>query len=70
MELIDLKNKIIEAFSGSRQELETVLSIIEDDKSVFPFNEYEHLICTLIEKRGLTYEKGGVLKCMLPQTNP
>ena len=70
MELIDLKNKIIEAFSGSRQELETVLSIIEDDKSVFPFNEYEHLICTLIEKRGLTYEKYIELRLEYINNNP
>jgi hypothetical protein len=57
MELSELKNKIIECFTGSKENLEEILEIIEKDKSIFPFNEYEYLICNLIEKGGLTYQQ-------------
>jgi hypothetical protein len=30
---------------------------VEKDQAIFPFNEYEYLICNLIEKGGLTYEQ-------------
>jgi hypothetical protein len=57
MELTELKTKIIESFTGSAGDLEEVLQMVEDDQSIFPFNEYEHLICNLIERSGLTYEQ-------------
>lgn len=57
MELLELKDKIIESFNGTSEELSTALALIENDRSVFPFNEYEHLICQLIEKKGLTYQQ-------------
>jgi hypothetical protein len=57
MELTELKDRIIQSFNGSREDLGKVLSIVEEDQSIFPFNEYEHLICNLIEKGGLTYEQ-------------
>lgn len=57
MELSELKDNIIAAFSGSDEELAQALALIEQDHSVFPFNEYEHLICQLIEKKGLTYQQ-------------
>lgn len=57
MELTELKNKIVQAFNGSEEDLNEVLVLIEQDKAIFPFNEYEHLICSLIEKGGLTYEQ-------------
>lgn len=57
MELTELKDKIIQSFNGSMEEKENILSIIEDDQAIFPFNEYEHLICNLIKKGGLTYEQ-------------
>lgn len=56
MELTELRDRIIEAFSGSKEDLEKVLAIVEDDQAIFPFNAYEHLICNLVEKGGLTYE--------------
>ncbi|MEQ1766705.1 MAG: hypothetical protein ABL859_04685, partial [Methylotenera sp.] len=55
MELIELKNKICESFTGSTDELNHVLDIVSNDRSVFPFNEYEHLILNLIALGGLTY---------------
>ena len=57
MELTELKDSIIEAFNGSKEDLEKVLTRVEEDQAIFPFNEYEHLICNLIEKGGLTYEQ-------------
>jgi hypothetical protein len=56
MELTDLKNKIVSCFTGSPHALAEVLDLVERDKAIFPFNEYEHLICGLIDKKGLTYE--------------
>lgn len=57
MELIELKNKIIECFDGDVDELNVILQTIENDKSIYPFNEYEHLICTLLDKGSLTYQQ-------------
>lgn len=56
MELIDLKEKICEAFTGSASELQRVLTLVDEDQAIFPFNEYEHLICNLIESGGLQYQ--------------
>jgi len=50
MEVSELKSKIINAFTGSAEALEEVLQLVEDHQSIFPFNEYEHLICTLMQK--------------------
>lgn len=57
MELTELKKRIIEAFSGPSNELEEVLKLVENDYSIYPFNEYEHLICNLMSKGGLTFEQ-------------
>ena len=57
MELSELKDKIVSSFNGSDDDLNDVLDLVEKDRSVFPFNEFEHLICNLIEKGGLTYEQ-------------
>ena len=56
MELIDLRNRICETFTGSQDELDRILTIVDADRAIFPFNEYEHLICNLIDSGGLTYE--------------
>ena len=53
MELTELKNKICSYFSGSQEEL----GLVEGDNAIFPFNEYEHLICALMNKGCLTYEQ-------------
>jgi len=55
MELTELKDKIISSFTGTKEELQDVLDLVEVDNAVFPFNEYEFLICNLIEKKGLSY---------------
>jgi len=70
MELTELKTKIIESFTGSAGDLEEVLQMVEDDQSIFPFNEYEHLICNLIERGGLTYEQYIEIRTEYISANP
>lgn len=70
MELSELKNKICESFSGSQEDLQDVLNIVEADQAVFPFNEYECLICNLIEKKGLTYEQYLEIRTEYVAQNP
>lgn len=70
MELTELKSKIIESFTGSAGDLEEVLQMVEDDQSIFPFNEYEHLICNLIERGGLTYEQYIDIRTEYISANP
>jgi len=70
VELIELKNKICESFTGSQEDLQEVLDIVEEDQAVFPFNEYEHLICNLIEKDGLTYEQYLEIRTEYVSENP
>ncbi|SMN02129.1 hypothetical protein SPONN_494 [uncultured Candidatus Thioglobus sp.] len=59
MDLSELKNEICECFTGSPEDIQSILQIVDDDQAVFPFNEFEHLICNLIEIDGLTLKRGG-----------
>lgn len=70
MELIDLKNKICETFTGTQDELNRVLTIVDEDRAIFPFNEYEHLICNLIEANGLTYDDYFEIRTEYISENP
>jgi len=70
MELSELKDKIISSFTGAKNDLEFVLALVEQDESVFPFNEYEHLICSLIEKGGLTYDQYMKIRSEYISKNP
>ena len=70
MELTQLKNKIIQSFRGSKADLSAVLELIEKDQSVFPFNEYEHLIVSLIEKGGLSYKQYIEIRADYIRQNP
>ncbi|GAB4450051.1 MAG: hypothetical protein OHK0036_07980 [Bacteroidia bacterium] len=70
MDLIELKNNIIKKFKGSPSELQTILNSIEDDQSVFPFNEYEFLLCTLIEKKHITYNDYLNIRADYIKNNP
>jgi hypothetical protein len=42
MELTELRARIQEAFTGSKDDLDAVIAIVEEDRVIFPFNEYEH----------------------------
>jgi len=70
MELTELKNRIISSFSGSKNDLNVVLQLVEEDRSIFPFNEYEHLICNLVNKSGLTYEQYIEIRTEYISENP
>ena len=56
MELIELRNRIIRAFKGNQRQLTALLAEIENDRAVFPFNEYELLLTSMIAGKHLTYE--------------
>jgi len=70
MELIELKNKIVSSFQGSESDLLEVLNLVESDRAIFPFNEYEHLICNLIHKGGLTYDQYIQIRIEYLNANP
>jgi len=70
MELTDLKNKLIDAFEGSAEELSEILASVKDEASIFPFNEYEHLICCFLSKKGLSFEKYMDIRAEYIRENP
>jgi hypothetical protein len=70
MELTELKDRIVAAFSGTESDLADVLAMIEQDQSVFPFNEYEHLICNLIDKGGISYDQYIEIRTEYISENP
>lgn len=70
MELTELKNRIIESFQGPGSDLDEILAMIDDDQAIFPFNEYEHLVCGLINKGGLTYEQYLEIRTEYINENP
>jgi hypothetical protein len=70
VELSELKDRIITSFSGTEYDLNEVLELVEKDRSVFPFNKYEHLICSLIDKGGLTYDQYLEIRSEYISENP
>jgi hypothetical protein len=56
MDLDELKRTIVEKFTGSSENLSQILKLVENDEAIYPFNEYEHLICNLINSGGFSYE--------------
>lgn len=70
MELTELKDRIISSFEGTEEDLNQVLDLVEQDQSVFPFNQYEHLICSLIEKGGFSYQKYIDIRTEYISVNP
>jgi len=70
MELTELRNKIVTAFTGTEEELTEVLTLVDQDESIFPFNEYEHLICNLIHKGGLTFDQYIEIRSEYLSENP
>jgi hypothetical protein len=57
MDLFELKKRICDEFTGSKEELDRILKLVDEDRSIFPFNEYEHLICNFLDVGGLTHEQ-------------
>ena len=70
MELTELKDRIINSFDGSKSDLADVLAMIDKDEAVFPFNEYEHLICALLNKGDMTYDQYLEIRAEYISENP
>ncbi|MCS6796899.1 MAG: hypothetical protein NZ516_13170, partial [Raineya sp.] len=70
MELSLLKDRIIANFKGNSQELELILDLVENDNGIYPFNEYELLICSLMKQGSLTYEKYLEIRSEYISQNP
>lgn len=70
MELSELRNRICDAFVGDKGELARILDWVEQDHSVFPFNEYEHLLHHLIHECGVTFEKYLEIRTEYIASNP
>jgi hypothetical protein len=70
MELTELKDKIISSFSGSETDLREIIETIEIDRAIFPFNEYEYLICNFLNQGGLTYEQYVDIRAEYISENP
>jgi len=70
MELTELKHRIIQSFTGSKKDLFEIVALMDEDEAVFPFNEYEHLICTLIDKGEFTYEQYLEIRTEYISANP
>ncbi len=70
MELTELRDRIRSSFTGSKEDLEAVIAIVEKDRAIFPFNEYEHLICNLINRGGLSYEQYMEIRTEYISENP
>ncbi|MDD5091113.1 MAG: hypothetical protein PHQ23_09370 [Candidatus Wallbacteria bacterium] len=70
MELTELKDIIKNSFKGTKDDLDDVLHLVEQDKSIFPFNEYEHLICNLIGKGGMTFDQYMEIRSDYISRNP
>ncbi len=70
MDLLELRNRICDSFNGSKDDLEKLLAMVDNDQSIYPFNEYEHLICNLIEIKGLTFEQYLEIRSDYISANP
>jgi hypothetical protein len=70
MELTELKNRIISSFEGTKSDLDAVLELVDADRPIFPFNEYEHLICNLINRGGLTHDQYLEIRSEYISENP
>lgn len=56
MELTELKDRILQAYKGNPFMKIQICNKIEQDKAIFPFNEYELLLTTFLAKGNITYE--------------
>lgn len=70
MELTELKGRIFDLFQGTEEEKQRLLDQFENDKSVFPFNEFEHLICSLLDLNGITFKDYDELRQEYIGKNP
>jgi hypothetical protein len=70
MELSELKNRIINLHSGTEGDLARLLQLVEEDQAIYPFNEYEHLICGMLGNSSMTYYEYIELRSEYVSANP
>lgn len=70
MELSELKDKICNTFRGRQEDLDLLLELFDNDKSVFPFNEYELLITSMLSQGGITYNNYKEIRTEYLSRNP
>lgn len=70
MELTELKDRILSEYKGNPSSKIQILRKIENDKAIFPFNEYELLLSTFIAKGNITYEKYLEIRAEYIANNP
>jgi hypothetical protein len=70
MELTELRDKITTVFKGSSKELNRILEMVQTDSAVFPFNQYEYLICNLLNSGDMTYQQYIEIRSEYISENP
>lgn len=70
MELTELKEIILQAYEGEPSTRDDILREIENDRAIFPFNEYELLLSTFIANGNITYEKYKEIRAEYIANNP
>jgi predicted RNA-binding protein associated with RNAse of E/G family len=70
MELTELKAKLLDSWSGNQEDLQEVIKLVEQDKSVFPFNDFEYLVCNLLDRKGLTFQQYLDIRSEYISANP
>jgi hypothetical protein len=65
-----LKDKIISSFTGSKEELEEILELVNSDYAVFPFNDYEYMITNMLNRGCLTFERYLDIRSEYISNNP
>lgn len=70
MELSELKDKICSTYCGEKEQLEKLLTLFDEDKAVFPFNEYELLLTTMLAQGGIKYDEYKAIRAEYLSHNP
>ncbi|WP_455258477.1 hypothetical protein [Peptoniphilus asaccharolyticus] len=70
MELSQLKDRIWQAFKGGEDDLIRLSTLFEKDSSVFPFNEYELLLSSMLYEGRITYDDYICIRSEYISSNP
>lgn len=70
MELSELKAKICDTFRGQQEALDVLLMLFDNDNAVFPFNEYELLLISMLSQGGITYNDYQQIRAEYLKQNP
>lgn len=70
MDLFELKEKICKGFQGEEAGLERILEVVKNDEAIYPFNDFEYLICNLIQEGGFTFRNYMEIRTEYVSENP